>query len=741
MINLKLLNFCLKSPNFIIFFIESRNSVVFYGFTYLIFILAPMKIVHSRYSSRPVFMHVYMIFLYLLPLAVIIPYQKPYIIALSLLFGLAFLSTFWNVKILILQCYSKKKDGEFILFENTLSKIEKETISLKNETEKKRLKKDDDLSGFITIETFICNRKKYYLDDNRVFLLESSENYTLSQLMNGFSINNYEIFTLNEVKVPHPSFFVLFKEQCATPLFCFQIFSSLLMCFDDHILNSLFSTAMIIFVEASLVFSRVMTMKIFRKLENKSSNICRIFKGNGKRLETKEQISSTSLKPGDKIIIDSLIDVPCDMVILAGSCAVNESMLSGESVPLFKEEIIVKDEMLSFQHHRSNVLFSGTKLEKIYSPLTCIILRTGYSTEQGRLISKMLQSEDIKYDPESFKFIILLTIISFLNIFVTYKYSSKTGYALFLDLIILFTNSIPFELPMELGMSVQSAVKNLMGHKIYCLEPYRITLAGKVDVCCFDKTGTLTNTKLEVKSIEHSNEFTNKILSCCHNLILVDGEIKGDPLELAIYKFNFGKFEYKLLKLFSFSSELKRQGVVVELNNQLLFCMKGAPEIIEKYLYKAPLDYSEYKEYAKQGYRVISLAYKIINRNDLKLMENRISDREYFENDLIFSGFILLGSSLKDYAIDMCKILEQANIKSIMITGDNILTAINVGSQLKMHGKAAEGQEIDSVVNSSDFLKYRIFGRADPRHKELIIKKYQSLGYHTMMVGDGTNDV
>lgn len=683
----------------------------------------PMDSSYKRFEFRPVFLHAYMFFLYLLPFTFFLAhYQKPVLILLLFCFGITFLSTFWNVKILLLQCCYKSKNGKFILFKGALEEMSKDPSDS-------------------SVEHFFSNRQKHFIRNKKISILQPSLDYTLNQLREGIVVHNYDFYPPNEFKIPNPSFFALFKEQCVTPLFCFQVFSSLLMCFDNHVLNSLFCTGMIVFIEASLVFSRVSTMKIFRKLKHKTVEVTRISLGNSRKRINKEKVSSLLLKPGDKVVIDSLIEIPCDLMIVDGSCAVNEAMLSGESVPLFKEEAPSSDEVLSLQSHKNSILFAGTNLEKVYSPLTCLVLRTAFDTEQGVLISKMLSSEDIKYDPEAFKFIILLTAISLINSAFTYKYSSKSGYPLFIDLIILFTNSIPFELPMEMGMSVQSAVKNLMGKKIFCLEPFRITLAGKVDVCCFDKTGTLTDTKLEVKRIEHSTEFTSKILSVCHNLIIVKDEVKGDPLELAIYNYPFEKVSFKILKLFSFSSELKRQAVVAEIDNHLYFCMKGAPETVEKYLKHVPAEYSEYKEFARQGFRVIALAYKAVNINDLKLSEDRLSDREYFEKNLVFGGFVLLGSSLKDYAVEMCRVLKDAGIKILMITGDNILTAMNVAEQLNLKGKGAKGKEIDDVLESGDFLSYSIFGRAEPKHKELIIKKYQALGYHTMMVGDGTNDV
>lgn len=683
--------------------------------------MQPMEKAPRRFDLKPVHAHLYMVFVYVLgALLAIDCAPKPVVILLLFGFGLCFLSTFWNIKILILQCYTESPSGMFILCEDKLSCVTKELGT--------------------EVESFMCDRQKHVIEDKKIRVLEPSLNYTFSQFREGILVHDYDLYPPNEFKVPSPSFVSLFKEQCVTPLFCFQIFSSLLMCFDDHVMSSLFSTAIMIFVEASMVLSRVTTMKVFRRLEHRTSKIQRISRGNARGI-VNEMVDSSLLKPGDRIVIDSAIDVPCDLLILDGSCAVNEAMLSGESVPLLKEEAPATDERLSLKDNRKHILFAGTKLEKITTSLTCYVLRTGFCTEQGSLLNKMLKSEDIKYDREALRFILLLTIISLANSICTLRYSSKKGYALFLDVIILFTNSIPFELPMEMGMSIQSAVKNLMAKKIYCLEPFRITLAGKVNVCCFDKTGTLTDSRLEIKKIEYPSACTNKVLSCCHSLIPVGDEMKGDPLDLAIHNYPFEKHSFGVLKQFPFASELKRQSVVAEMDGKLVFCMKGAPEQIQKYLKSTPEEYDNYKSFAKHGYRIIALAYRDLNINDVKLSEDRISDRGYLEREMVFCGFLLLGCSLKEYAVEMCSILKQSGIKVLMITGDNILTAMSVAKQLNISGRAVEGNDIERVLEEKDFPKYTVFGRADPKHKEMIIKKYQALGHHTMMVGDGTNDV
>lgn len=196
----------------------------------------------------------------------------------------------------------------------------------------------------------------------------------------------------------------------------------------------------------------------------------------------------------------------------------------------------------------------------------------------------------------------------------------------------------------------------------------------------------------------------------------------------------------EILKTFPFTSELKRQSVVAQFGGKLhIFAMKGAPETVCRFLKTKPDTYDDYLKYAASGYRVIALAYKILPK------ERTRNIQAFYENNMIFGGFVLFGSSLKEHAAEMCRELVDSNHKVLMITGDNLLTAQNVAEQLGLDTDGAEGPEIDHLLcddnTVKNFFDVRIFARADPKHKEQIIKKYKQAGFYTMMVGDGTNDV
>lgn len=126
----------------------------------------------------------------------------------------------------------------------------------------------------------------------------------------------------------------------------------------------------------------------------------------------------------------------------------------------------------------------------------------------------------------------------------------------------IITSVVPPELPMIMNISINYSLMYLRKKKIFCTEPARIPLAGKLDVCAFDKTGTLTTDKLEIKgvvenltlglkeskdsenaSFKECSKMTRAILSGCHTLVIHNGELLGDPIERLFYQHSDFKFD------------------------------------------------------------------------------------------------------------------------------------------------------------------------------------------------------
>ena len=238
--------------------------------------------------------------------------------------------------------------------------------------------------------------------------------------------------------------------------------------------------------------------------------------------------------------------IPADILILQGDAVVDESLLTGESVPQLKVPISETSSSmatptthgtdtaedaatLDVQEHKQSILFGGTNLLVTHGPpavegaskgqnllppppdqgVVGMVLKTGWETAQGSLLRTMahtVKSVDGIHTTDTYVFILLLLCCAIMaaSMVWTDGWSDPTRnkFRLTLHVIIIVTSVVPPELPMELSLAVTNSVTDLMKRcQVYCTELFRIPLAGQVDVCCFDKTGTLTSDEMRLQGV------------------------------------------------------------------------------------------------------------------------------------------------------------------------------------------------------------------------------------------------
>jgi cation-transporting ATPase 13A1 len=696
------------------------------------------------------------------------------------------------------------------------------------------------------------------------------------------ALNNYGE---NIFSVSSPTFKELYLQQLIQPITVFQVFCTLLWMMDEYWQYSLFSGVMIFLFEAVTVFGRMKSMSVIRGMSSQTRFV------NVKRNNAWSLLSTDKLLPGDLISLkvgEGDSTVPCDCLLLKGISVVNEASLTGESHPQLKEELSLlsddqADTLLDLHGtHKFNTFFGGTTLlqhkyfkdtlvesevggneedgvsrenEKPPSPTPdegclCLVLRTGFNSSQGKLVSMIENStEEVRDDNFDSLFLVIFLLIFAL---VASGYVLKKGlenkdrsnFELLLHCIMIVTCVIPPSLPMQTAMAVNSAVLTLMKLNIFCTEPFRIPAAGKVDICLFDKTGTITSDQLaalgmvinrdnkegvhELESISKASYEASIILGTCHALMSIDGKISGDPLEEASIKavqFSFdsttnkcfpiipkdkdGKDllnrvwskEFNEKKVFTeiihrnhFSSKLQRMSVVARVHDgvsaKIYSLVKGSPEIIETLLgaEKPKWYWDTYNDLTRRGMRIIALACKKINTDNMSLAELSKLPRSFAESDLHFIGFIAFRCLVRKDSKDVLMQLKNSSHQLMMITGDAVLTASYVADEvgivvaqrvLVLENKEGTEeliwskekktfpytgfQDFDKFSEKYDICvsgkslslaikkepnqifqfvnKIKIFARMVPELKELVIKKLKENGFSCLMCGDGANDV
>jgi cation-transporting ATPase 13A1 len=311
----------------------------------------------------------------------------------------------------------------------------------------------------------------------------------------------------------------------------------MLWCLDEYWYYSIFTLLMLVIFESTVVMQRQKSLDMLRNMRRPPHAVF-VF-----RQHVWIEMQSYDLLPGDVISLSNTTAAgedddrvcPCDVILLQGSCVVNESMLTGESVPQKKDCLVVasrnEDQGSSTvlcvsegtdKRHRKHMVFGGTKIMQVLkgevgqvvaiprSPdggCIAFVMKTGFSTTQGSLMRTILfTTERISaHSAETFYFILVLLVFAIVAALFVLREGladpDRSRFKLLLHCIMVVTSVVPPELPMELSLAVNNSLIALLKFAIYCTEPFRIPFAGAVNICCFDKTGTLTSDDLTMLGV------------------------------------------------------------------------------------------------------------------------------------------------------------------------------------------------------------------------------------------------
>ncbi|KAK7966114.1 uncharacterized protein PG986_000391 [Apiospora aurea] len=596
------------------------------------------------------------------------------------------------------------------------------------------------------------------------------------------------VFGANIIDIEQKSIFQLLVDEVFHPFYIFQIASLVLWSLDEYYY---YAICIFLMSAGSIVTTLIETRSTMKRLRDISRFECDVRVIRSGFWTT---VPSSDLVPGDvyEISDPSLTQFPSDSLLLSGDCIVNESMLTGESIPVSKipaTDETLHDMKLGASTISSEVarhfLFCGTKIVRVRRPqderddqavALAMVVRTGFNTTKGSLVRSMLfpKPSGFKFYRDSFRYIAVMGCIAILGFIVSFVNFLRLGVAWHLIVVRaldLITIVVPPALPATLTIGTNFALSRLRKKQIFCISPQRVNVGGKLDVMCFDKTGTLTEEGLDVLGVRLVSKSTNTFgdvvakaeslvpranfgindenrydtnhaalftMATCHSLRSVDGELVGDPLDLKMFEFTKWSFEegrhgggdhededqgglspsiarpppvtlydtddygtvqgqnapieLGVLKSFEFVSHLRRASVLVRAFGQqsVDIYVKGAPECMKDICRPEsfPTDYEELlSHYTHKGYRVIACATKHLKK--LSWVKTQKMKREQAESDLEFVGFIIFENKLKPTTAAVLKELTQSNIGSIMVTGDNILTAISVSRNCGLVDRAA----------------------------------------------------
>lgn len=440
------------------------------------------------------------------------------------------------------------------------------------------------------------------------------------------------------------------------------------------------------------------------------------------------QRPSRELVPGDLVRLEAGDRVPADVEVKEGSPLVDESVLTGESLPVEKEA--------------GQELFSGTLL--VRGKAFAEVRRTGPQSALGRLAVLLgeIKAEPTPLEHDLHHFgnqvarwvLVLAGLLVLLGLF-----TEGVGRLpqVFLFAVALAVAAVPEGLPAVLTLTLSLGVERMAGRKAVVRKLSAVEALGSVTVIATDKTGTLTENRMEVRALDSPDPALAQVALALAND--ADHGI-GDPMDLALLDYVRQQgLDVEALRQSrprhserAFESSHKFQRVTVQTEEGLASYLKGAPEVLLGRSNLAAEEQQTWLEkalaYAAEGYRVLGVA--------------RGSGET--EEGLQFLGLVLFWDPPRPEVPEAIRKAQEAGIRVLMVTGDHPATALAIAHQIGIPG--------ERVITGNDLEKFspqallkamhevNVFARVSPEHKLRLVELLQSSGEVVAMTGDGVND-
>ncbi|MFD2682888.1 cation-translocating P-type ATPase [Bacillus seohaeanensis] len=515
------------------------------------------------------------------------------------------------------------------------------------------------------------------------------------------------------------------------------------------------------------------------------------------------KIPSKEIVVGDIIRFASGDRIGADVrLIQSNNLEVEESALTGESVPVAKKTNPLSGVSMSLGD-LENMAFMGTMVTRGngIGAVTAI----GMKTAMGQ-IADMLQKAEVMITPlqrrleQLGKILITVALVLTALVVGVGVIQGHDIYTMFLAGVSLAVAAIPEGLPAIVTVALSLGVQRMIKKKAIVRKLPAVETLGCASVICSDKTGTLTQNKMTVtdlwsggktwtvsgtgyepkghffyredKVLPNKDKALQQLLTfgmlCNHAELKTKGEefvIDGDPTEgaLLVAGIKAGLHRESLLQQFSiekefpFDSSRKMMSIIVSDQNGKRFAVtKGAPDVVlgratsvlwgDKLQHKSQEVHANVEkaigELASNALRNIAIAYKPLDRSS---SSHTMTETE-IEKDLVFIGLQGMIDPPRPEVKEAVRECGSAGIKTVMITGDHVITAKAIAKQLgilRTHDKVLQGHELNNmdVEELEEVVEnVSVFARVSPAHKLKIVKALQNRGHIVAMTGDGVND-
>lgn len=493
-----------------------------------------------------------------------------------------------------------------------------------------------------------------------------------------------------------------------------------------------------------------------------------------------KEIASGKVVPGDILILDAGRIIAADIrLIESANLQIEESALTGESVPSEKDASLIHDDPKTPVGDRANCAFMSTVVTNGRG--VGVVVETGMNTEIGK-IANIINTEikaktplELRLDKLG-KTLGTIAIGICVVIFIIALLQGRELEEMFLMSVSLAVAAIPEGLAAIVAVVLSIGVTGMSKKNAIIKKLPAVETLGSVNIICSDKTGTLTQNKMTVETYfnlegeqpvvrNQKNDATEdvklmaKAMILCSDATFEKKHGTGDPTEIALLLFgdDIGidrekvKSENERKGEFPFDSDRKLMSTLSDENGKYTVYTKGALASLLKISTHAldkgkvvPITDALKKQYlvaaekmANNALRTLAVAYKPVKS---------IIDASEMEKDLILAGIVGMIDPPRTEVKPAIEQARLAGITSIMITGDHKNTAFAIAHDLGIAEtleQAVTGHEIEDFSEKEFAGKvesYRVFARVSPEHKVMIVHALQSNGNVVSMTGDGVND-
>ena len=484
------------------------------------------------------------------------------------------------------------------------------------------------------------------------------------------------------------------------------------------------------YLEAGIIFALITINTIVGQIQSRGSQSA--LEALKKRLAIKTQVlrdgewvtlEAREIVPGDIISVGLGNIVPADAKLLTGDLSIDQSILTGESLPVDAQQ--------------SAIIYSGSIVRR--GEAKCLVVNTGANTYSGKT------AELVKIaGPKSHQEQIMLAIVRYMMflgigaLVLVVAYAAVIGTDLLSILtfaVIFLMGAVPVALPAVMIIVQSVGARELARKNVLVTRLDSIEDAASIDVLCLDKTGTITQNKLSVGDVVPFAAYTKEDVMVMASLASSPGQSK-DAIDAAVLDYaqasSVNLSSYKQISFTPFEPSTKRSEAIISSGDKRFKVAKGAPQTLIA-LCKGLDEAAKGKinrtveAFSLKGYRTLGVARSVDD------------DPENIQ----FVGLLSLADPPRPDSKDVIAGARKLGVKPMMLTGDNIAIAREIARQVAIGDmiiRMEEFTKMEDTEQAETIEKIDGFAEIYPEDKYRIVKMLQSRGHMVGMTGDGVND-